>query len=82
MRERKIDSYEVHKRYLRNDSAIVWGRKTVGCVGQSGGSIDDFVSVIEDISARKPAEELLRATPIYLVSRRPEEVNCTRARSG
>jgi hypothetical protein len=46
MREKRIDSYEihkhclrgyeVHKRYLRKDGEIVWGRKTVGCVGQSG----------------------------------------------
>jgi PAS domain S-box-containing protein len=59
MREGKIDSYDVDKRYLRKDGAIVWGRKTVGCVRKSDGSIDYFVSVIEDISARKRAEEVL-----------------------
>src|SRR5260221_495942 len=42
---------------LRPDGAIVWGRKTVGCVRKSDGSIDYCVSVIEDISARKHAEE-------------------------
>jgi PAS domain S-box-containing protein len=56
----KIDSYGVDKRYLRKDGAIVWGRKTISCIRKKDGSIDYFVSVIEDISARKRAEELLR----------------------
>jgi PAS domain S-box-containing protein len=55
-----IDSYDMDKRYLRKDGAIVWGRLTVGGVRKSDGSIDYFVSVVEDISARKRAEELLR----------------------
>jgi PAS domain S-box-containing protein len=41
------------KRYLRKDGAIVWVRLTVGCVRKSDRSIDYFVSVMEDISARK-----------------------------
>jgi PAS domain S-box-containing protein len=60
MHEGKINSYEVDKRYLRKDGAIIWGRKTVGCVRKADRSIDYFVSVIEDISARKHAEELLK----------------------
>jgi PAS domain S-box-containing protein len=60
MREGKIDSYEVEQRDLRKDGTIIWCRKTVGCVRKSDGSIDYFVSVIEDISARKQAEKELR----------------------
>jgi PAS domain S-box-containing protein len=60
MREGQIDSYEVEKRDLRKDGAIIWCRKTVGCVRKGDGSIDYFVSVIEDISARKQAEKELR----------------------
>src|SRR5215470_13256748 len=59
MRERKIDSYDAEQRYLRKDGAIIWGRKSVGCVRKGDGSIDYFVSVIEDISARKQAEKEL-----------------------
>jgi PAS domain S-box-containing protein len=59
MREGKIDSYEVEQRDLRKDGAIIWARKTVGCVRKGDGSIDYFVSVIEDISARKQAEKEL-----------------------
>jgi PAS domain S-box-containing protein len=60
IRDGEINSYEIDKRYLRKDGAIVWVRVTVGCVRKSDGSIDYFVSVVEDISARKHAEEELR----------------------
>jgi PAS domain S-box-containing protein len=60
MREGKIDSYDAEARYLRKDGAIIWGRKTVGCIRKGDGSVDYFVSVIEDISARKQAEKELR----------------------
>jgi PAS domain S-box-containing protein len=60
IREGKIDSYEIEKRLLRKDGTIIWARKTAGCVRKEDGSIDYFVSVIEDISARKQAEKELR----------------------
>jgi PAS domain S-box-containing protein len=60
LREGKIDSYEVERRDVRKDGATIWARKTVSCVRKANGSIDYFVSVIEDISARKQAEKELR----------------------
>jgi PAS domain S-box-containing protein len=60
VREGKIDSYDIEKRLLRKDGTIIWARKTAGCIRKDDGSIDYFVSVIEDISARKQAEEELR----------------------
>ncbi len=59
-REGRIDSYDAEERYLRKDGAIIWGRKTVGCVRKDDRSIDYLVVVIEDISARKQAERELR----------------------
>jgi PAS domain S-box-containing protein len=56
----KVDRYDADKRYLRKNGAIVWGRLTVSCVRKSDGSIDYFVTVVEDITARKQAEEELR----------------------
>jgi PAS domain S-box-containing protein len=56
----KVDSYSVDKRDLRKDGTIVWIRRTVSCVRRNDGSIDYFVSVIEDISARKHAEVQVR----------------------
>src|SRR5215831_6681997 len=60
MREGKIDSYNIEKRYVRKDGATIWGRKTLSCVRKGDGSIDYFVGVIEDISASKQVEKELR----------------------
>ncbi len=60
MRAGKIKSYEIDKRYLRKDGTMVWGALTVGCVRTDDGSVDYFVAVVEDISARKRAEEALK----------------------
>jgi PAS domain S-box-containing protein len=53
----KADSAVIEKRNLRKDGTIVWVRKTRSCVRKSDGSVDYFVAVVEDISARKRAEE-------------------------
>jgi PAS domain S-box-containing protein len=60
IREGKLDSYEIEKRLLRKDGVIIWARKSAGCVRKGNGSIDYFVSMIEDISGRKQAERELR----------------------
>ncbi len=57
MRDRKIESFGMDKRYRRKDGSMVWTRLTNGCVRKSDGSIDYFVCMFEDISARKQAEE-------------------------
>ena len=56
----RADSYAIDKRDLRKEGTIVWIRRTVSCVRKNDGSIDYFVSVAEDISARKRAEEQVR----------------------
>jgi PAS domain S-box-containing protein len=56
----RVDSYSMEKRDLRKDGTIVWVRLTRSCVRKSDGSVDYFVAVVEDISARKNAEEALR----------------------
>jgi PAS domain S-box-containing protein len=68
IRAGRIDDYSMDKRYLCKDGTIVWGRLTVSCVRKNGwtgdgtghGSVDYFVIVVEDISARKQAEEQIR----------------------
>ncbi len=57
LRDRKVDSYSVDTRDLRKDGTIVWTRRTVSSVPKSDGSIDYFVAVVEDISARRRAED-------------------------
>ena len=53
----RIDHYAMEKRYLRKGGEAVWVNLTVSLVRQRDGSPDFFVSVVEDISARKAAEE-------------------------
>ncbi|MBO0753425.1 MAG: PAS domain S-box protein, partial [Bradyrhizobiaceae bacterium] len=60
MREGKLDSLEMDKRYVRKDGTIAWGRLTVSSVRKSDGSLDYSVGIIEDITWRKQAEEELR----------------------
>jgi PAS domain S-box-containing protein len=60
LRDGKIDRHDTEKRYLRNDGTTVWARLTVSRVRMGDGMLDYFVAIVEDISARKQAEELLR----------------------
>jgi len=60
MRQGQIDNFDVEKRSLRKDGGIVWTKRTVSCIRKCDGSIDYLVAVIQDVSARKRAEELLR----------------------
>jgi PAS domain S-box-containing protein len=57
MRQGKIESYVLEKRYLRKDGTVVWGKLTVSSVRKHDGSIDYFVCVVQDISKRIHAEE-------------------------
>src|SRR5215510_14441870 len=53
----EIENYSMEKRYYRKDGSIVWINLTVSLARKADGSPDYFVSVIEDISARKRLEE-------------------------
>ncbi len=50
------DSYTMEKRYIRSDGTLVWINLTVALIRKEDGAPDFFVSVIEDISARRAAE--------------------------
>lgn len=54
------DNYSMEKRYFRKDGAVIWINLTVAVVRLHGGSPSYFISMIEDISARKEMEESLR----------------------
>jgi PAS domain S-box-containing protein len=53
------ERYTMEKRYIRRDRTPVWVNLTVSLL-RSGGTPAYFISVIEDISLRKLAEERLR----------------------
>ncbi len=60
MRDGKVGSCAIDKRYLRKDGTVVWCRRTLSCVRKKDGSVDYLVIVVEDITPRKHAEEELR----------------------
>jgi PAS domain S-box-containing protein len=59
MLDGEIETYLREKRYYHKDGSIVWVNLTVSMARKADGSPDYFISVIEDISARKLAEEKL-----------------------
>ena len=55
----EIDSFSFEKRYVRKDGSVFWAHRTVSLARDESGSPKYFIRVIEDISARKQAEEQL-----------------------
>ena len=61
----EIDSFSFEKRYVRKDGSIFWAHRTVSLARDEAGRPKYFIRVIEDISARKEAEEELRHLAHY-----------------
>jgi two-component system NarL family sensor kinase len=60
MRAGLRDTYAMEKRYYRKDGRLVWGGLTVAAVRDEAGKLRHTVSMVEDITARKRAEDALR----------------------
>lgn len=58
----KRANYALEKRYLCKDGKRVWVKLTVALVRDEQGAPDYFISVVQDISALKAAEEALRTS--------------------
>jgi PAS domain S-box-containing protein len=56
----RFDTYAMEKRYFRKDRSIIWVNLTVSLVKRPDGVPAYFISIVEDISARKAIEETLR----------------------
>src|SRR5215469_14713371 len=55
----EISQYAMEKRYVRKDATVVWTRVTVSRISDAKLMLRYFVSVVEDITARKQAEHAL-----------------------
>lgn len=64
----EISTYSMEKRYLRSDGSIVWVNLTVSLLRDTNQQPLHYISVVEDITARKQAEEALRAREAELES--------------
>lgn len=56
----EIDSYQMDKRYYAKDGHLIWVHLSASIVHDADGQPLHFIAHIEDISARKRDEELLR----------------------
>jgi len=56
----EISTFSMEKRYIRKDGTIVWVNLTISLIYGLSGQPQYFIGVIEDISERKHAEELLK----------------------
>jgi PAS domain S-box-containing protein len=56
----EIEHFSMEKRYYRKDGSIIWINLTESLVRKADGSPDYLIKVVEDITARKQAEEKLR----------------------
>lgn len=53
----EVSQHALEKRYLRKDGSVVWVRRTVSTIRKPDGTLDHYIAVIEDVTARKLAEE-------------------------
>jgi PAS domain S-box-containing protein len=49
----EIEQYKLEKRFIRKEGTVIWAEISVGCVRKSDGTVDHFICVMEDITARK-----------------------------
>jgi diguanylate cyclase (GGDEF)-like protein/PAS domain S-box-containing protein len=55
-----IQSCQIEKRYVHKNGRLVWGLTTLSAVAGSDGQVLYLICQLQDISARKEAEEVLR----------------------
>ena len=56
----ETDYFHMDKRYIRKDGAVVWGRLSARPITDAAGRVPYLLSIVEDITERKHAEEALR----------------------
>ena len=62
----KIDGYSMDKRFIRKDGKLIYATISVKCIRGDDGSIDYIVTLLQDITKRKTAEEALVASQLRL----------------
>lgn len=62
----EIDGYSMDKRFIRKDGKLIYATISVKCVRGEDGSVDYIVSLLQDITERKRAEQVLYTTRLQL----------------
>jgi len=55
----ELDGYSMDKRWIRKDGQVIYTTISVKCLRREDGAVDYFVGFLQDITARKQAEEAL-----------------------
>ena len=71
LRAGSIGHYQIEKRYFRSDGSLVWGRLSVSFL--SGSSSPLVLAMIEDITEKKKAQDVLRQQSALLVEAQEKE---------
>jgi len=66
IRDGGIDQYDLEKRFLRKDGAVIWVRVNVRGIRDEAGRLLCFLPVIEDITDRKRMQDALAAARQHL----------------
>ncbi|MEQ1793454.1 MAG: PAS domain S-box protein [Nitrospira sp.] len=61
-----INSYAMDKRFIHRDGHIIYASISASAVRRDDGSIDHFVALVQDFSARHEAEERLKKSELRL----------------
>ena len=59
MRNEELQSFASERKFLRKDGSSIWVNRTVSLVRDAAGNPLYFIRIVEDISERKQAEEVL-----------------------
>ncbi len=57
---RTAQTFDYEKRYLRRDGSVIWGLTTVTPIFSADGSVNYYLALVQDITARRKAEDILR----------------------
>lgn len=55
----ECDGFAIDKRWIRKDGHLIYSTISVKCLRRPDGAVDHFVALLQDITARKQAEESL-----------------------
>ena len=55
----EIDAYSMEKRWIRKDGRTIQSAISVKCVRDKNGAVDYFVALLQDITAKREAEDVL-----------------------
>nr|WP_314897093.1 PAS domain S-box protein [uncultured Flavobacterium sp.] len=62
LRKGQIRSYSLEKRYLTKSGNIIWVNLTVSPLWKANEKVTSHIAIVEDISLKKEAEELIKKT--------------------